>query len=374
MTAKLGLIVNPFAGLGGRVGLKGSDGKETIRRAIALGARPEAPGRAVEALRALGDLASGVDLVTYPYEMGEEEARQAGFSPTVLGSIARGETTPEDTERAARDLREAQVDLLLFVGGDGTARNVCSAIGRELPALGVPAGVKIHSAVYATTPRSAGELARLVLEGRVGRYQDAEVMDIDEDAFRQGRVSARLYGYLKVPADQAHVQNMKSGRAQGDEAALAAIAEHVIEDMEGQMERLYILGPGTTTKAIKDRLGIAGTLLGVDLVQGKRLVGADVGERDILARTQGVPATVVVTIIGGQGYIFGRGNQQLSPGVLAQVGIGNVLVVATRQKVIDLRGAPLLVDTGDPATDQSLRGYRRIVTGYHDTLVYRVDG
>ena len=374
MTAKLGLIVNPFAGMGGRVGLKGSDGKETIRRAIALGARPEAPGRAVEALRALGDLASGVDLVTYPYEMGEEEARQAGFSPTVLGSIARGETTPEDTERAARDLREAQVDLLLFVGGDGTARNVCSAIGRELPALGVPAGVKIHSAVYATTPRSAGDLARLVLEGRVGRYQDAEVMDIDEDAFRQGRVSARLYGYLKVPADQAHVQNMKSGRAQGDEAALVAIAEHVIEDMEGQMERLYILGPGTTTKAIKDRLGIAGTLLGVDLVQGKRLVGADVGERDILARTQGVPATVVVTIIGGQGYIFGRGNQQLSPGVLAQVGIGNVLVVATRQKVIDLRGAPLLVDTGDPATDQSLRGYRRIVTGYHDTLVYRVDG
>jgi len=374
VTAKLGLIVNPFAGMGGRVGLKGSDGKETIRRAIALGARPEAPGRAVEALRALGDLASGVDLVTYPYEMGEEEARQAGFSPTVLGSIARGETTPEDTERAARDLREAQVDLLLFVGGDGTARNVCSAIGRELPALGVPAGVKIHSAVYATTPRSAGDLARLVLEGRVGRYQDAEVMDIDEDAFRQGRVSARLYGYLKVPADQAHVQNMKSGRAQGDEAALVAIAEHVIEDMEGQMERLYILGPGTTTKAIKDRLGIAGTLLGVDLVQGKRLVGADVGERDILARTQGVPATVVVTIIGGQGYIFGRGNQQLSPGVLAQVGIGNVLVVATRQKVIDLRGAPLLVDTGDPATDQSLRGYRRIVTGYHDTLVYRVDG
>jgi len=373
MAKKLGLIVNPFAGMGGRVGLKGSDGKETIRRAIELGAKPEAPGRAVEALKALGDLLGQIELVTYPHEMGEAEARQAGLSPTVLGSIAQGETTPEDTERAARELLAYGVDLLLFVGGDGTARNVCSAIGQNLPALGVPAGVKIHSAVYATTPRSAGDLARLVLEERVGRMQDAEVMDIDEEAFRQGRVSATLYGYLRVPADQTHVQNMKSGRAPGDEAAVGAIAEHIVEDMEENPDRLYVLGPGTTTKAIKDRLAIPGTLLGVDVVRDQKLLAADVGEQRLLELLSGHPATVVVTIIGGQGYIFGRGNQQLSPRVLAAVGLENIVVVATRDKLIGLRGAPLLVDTGDPETDRRLGGYRRVVTGYHDTFVYRVE-
>lgn len=373
MAKKLGLIVNPFAGMGGRVGLKGSDGAETVRKAIALGARPEAPRRAAEALEALRDLQDVIQVVTYPHEMGEDEARSAGFSPTVIGSIERGRTTPQDTERAAQDLLQFGVDLLLFAGGDGTARNIYDAVHEDLAALGVPAGVKIHSAVYATTPRAAGALAKLVLLERITALHDAEVMDIDEDAFREGRVSSRLYGYLKVPTDTTHVQNMKSGRAPGNEAALSAIAEHVIEDMEAHPDLLYIVGPGTTTRAIMDHLGLKGTLLGVDVVQGKRLVTADVGERELLELTAGHPSTIVVTIIGGQGYIFGRGNQQISPKVLSQVGIGNMLVVATREKVISLRGGPLLVDTGDPDMDLRLRGYRRVITGYHDHLMYRVE-
>ncbi len=373
MTKKLGLIVNPFAGMGGRVGLKGSDGADTLQKALALGARPEAPRRAVEALSMLQDLKGALEIVAYPHEMGEDEARQAGFEPTVVGSIDRGHTMPEDTVRAAQDLMRLGVDLLLFVGGDGTARNVHDAVGDRVPALGVPAGVKIHSAVYATTPRAAGDLAKMVMEERVGAFHDAEVMDIDEDAFRDGRVSSRLYGYLRVPADTGHVQNMKSGRAAGDEAALAAIAEHVIEAMEAHPDDLFIVGPGTTTRAIMDRLGLQGTLLGVDLVEGLRLVGSDVGERDLLERSQGRRSHVVVTVIGGQGYIFGRGNQQISPRVLAQVGLQSLMVVATRQKIASLRGGPLLVDTGDAEMDRRLSGYARVITGFHDEIVYRVE-
>lgn len=373
MANKLGLIVNPFAGMGGRVGLKGSDGAETLQRAIALGARPEAPRRAVDALRMLRDLKDNLEIVTYPHEMGENEAREAGFSPTVSGSIDEGHTTAADTMRAAQDLMRLGVGLLLFVGGDGTARNVHDAIGDRVPALGVPAGVKIHSAVYATTPRAAGDLANLVLHGRVTEFHDAEVMDIDEDAFRAGRVSSRLYGYLRVPADTTHVQNMKSGRATGDEAALAAIAEHVVEAMENLPQDLFIIGPGTTTRSIMDRLGLQGTLLGVDLVEGRRLVGSDVGERELLERTAGRRCHLVVTVIGGQGYIFGRGNQQISPRVLDQVGLDTLMVVATRQKIASLRGGPLLVDTGDAEMDRRISGYTRVITGFHDEIVYRVE-
>ncbi len=372
--AKLGLIVNPFAGMGGRVGLKGSDGVEPQRLALALGARPEAPRRAVEALLRLKELRDDVEIITYPHEMGEDEAREAGFSPTVAGSVDRGRTTPDDTVRAAQDMLRLGVELLLFAGGDGTARNVHDAVGNQLACLGVPAGVKIHSAVYATTPRSAGDLAKLVLEGRVTGFHEAEVMDIDEDAFREGHVSSRLYGYLRVPSDRRHLQNMKSGRAAGDEAAQASIAEHVVEAMETHPDDLFIVGPGTTTRAITDRLGIQGALLGVDLVEGCRLVGSDVGERDLLERSRGRRCRVVVTVIGGQGYIFGRGNQQISPRVLAQVGLESLMVVATRQKIASLRGGPLLVDTGDAEMDHRLSGYVRVVTGFHDEIVYRVEG
>ena len=372
----LGLIVNPVAGLGGRVGLKGSDGAEIQRRARALGAEPHAQERAVEALRRLRRL-ENLEIVTYPGEMGEDAARAAGFEPRVVGDIVPGETTAQDTRRAARQMHELGVDLLLFAGGDGTARDLYEAVGLEQPALGIPAGVKIHSAVYATHPANAGELAALYLGGRVASQRQAEVMDIDEEAFRQGSLQARLYGYLTVPFRASLVQSQKMPSA-GEAASLAAIAEDVVTKMEPGV--LYIVGPGTTTRAIAEELGLEKTLLGVDVILDGELVARDANEADLLRLLDqrlgsegGEPqARIVVTPIGGQGYLFGRGNQQISPRVIRHVGRENVLIVSTPDKLHSLGSQPLLVDSGDREVDQMLSGYMMVVTGYNERAVRKV--
>ena len=401
----LGLIVNPVAGIGGAVALKGSDGAETVRLALARGAVPHASERAEAALRVLAPSVACFRLLAAPGMMGEVAARSAGLDPDVVGDtdtdaaaagdahIAIGATTPADTREAARRMLAAGVDLILFAGGDGTARDIYDALagpasatglppaaesddGRPhdlVPVIGIPAGCKIHSAVYAATPAAAGELARRYVEGAVTRFVDLEVMDIDEEAFRAGEVRARLYGFLRVPEDRRLMQGAKvGGRGLTDAAAAQSIAERVVGGM--QAGRLYLIGPGTTTRAIKDRLGLEGTLLGVDAVRDGRLVARDATEAELLALLQpGRPATIVVTVIGGQGYIFGRGNQQLSPAVLRRVGVENVVVAATQGKLTALSSGSLRVDTGDDELDALLRGHRRVVTGYAEEAVLRVD-
>jgi predicted polyphosphate/ATP-dependent NAD kinase len=366
---KLGLIVNPVAGIGGQVGLKGSDGAEIQRKAQELGAVPQAAKRARQALEQLKPV-RGLEIVTYPGEMGEDAARACGLEPRVIGSIIPGATTARDTRTAAREMLRLGVDLLLFAGGDGTARDIYTAVGEELPALGIPAGVKIHSAVFATNPSSAGSLAALYLQGRTSSEREAEVMDIDEEAFRRGRLSARLYGYLKIPFRAGLVQNLKMGSS-GGQAAVGPIAEDIVEEM--QDDCLYIIGPGTTTRAIATALELDKTLLGVDVVLNRELLAIDVNETQLLGLLDGRrEAKIVVTPIGGQGYIFGRGNQQLSPRVIEQVGRDNVLVVSTKEKLYSLGTQPLLVDTGDPAVDELLSGYVTVVTGYRERAVRKV--
>jgi len=375
MTPKrLGLIVNPVAGIGGRVGLKGSDGAEIQRRALELGAKPQATERACQALEMLRGL-DDLEIVTYPGEMGEDAARASGFQPTVIGSIAAGATTAQDTRDAARAMRAEGVDLLLFAGGDGTARDIYEAVGLDLPVLGIPAGVKIHSAVYATNPMTAGELAALYLQGRVDSRREAEVLDIDEEAVRQGVLSARLYGYLKIPFRTSLVQNLKTP-SDSEATALASLAYDVASKMEEGC--LYIVGPGTTTRAITDELELPKTLIGVDVILDRRLLAADVNEAQLLDLVADRPARIVVTPIGGQGYIFGRGNQQISPLVIAAVSgqegspWERIIVVSTKAKLYALGGRPLLVDTGDRALDRRLSGYIKVVTGYNERAVRKV--
>ncbi len=365
---KLGVIVNPVAGLGGRVGLKGSDGAEIQQKALALGAVPQALKRATQALERVKGV-NDLEIVAYPGEMGEDAAQACGFEPRVIGSIEPGETTPADTKKAARDMLQLGVDLLLFAGGDGTARDVYNAVGAELPALGIPAGVKIHSAVYATNPVSAGELAALYLKGRVDRLREAKVMDIDEEAVRQGAVSAKLYGYLKIPFRTSLVQNLKMPSA-GEGAWLASIAYDVVEKMEDGW--LYIIGPGTTTRAITDELGLDKTLIGVDVVFNRELLAADVNEAQLLDMLKGRRAKIIVTLIGGQGCVFGRGNQQISPNVIKKVGRENIIVVSSPEKLYALGQRPLWVDTGDEDVDNMLSGYMRVVTGYNQRAVRKV--
>ncbi len=369
---KLGLIVNPIAGMGGRVGLKGSDGEEILRQARQLGATPTAPGRALKTLLALASLSDPIEVITYPAEMGAMEARQAGFEPRVIGQIRPDRTTAEDTRRAAAEMAVLGVNLLLFAGGDGTARNVYEAIGLRIPALGIPAGVKIHSGVYATTPDRAAQLAAMVLNGQVKAFGELEVMDIDEAAFRRGQVSARLYGYLKVPLERRFTQGAKaaSSNSVNEDAARQSIAEQIVETMKPGC--LYIIGSGTTPRAIMDRLGLQNTLLGIDAVMGGNLIAADLNESQLLKLMNDYKTRIIVTPIGGQGYVFGRGNQQLSPEVIRKTGIDNIIVAATPGKLASLQRRPLLVDTGDNQVDDMLRGYVRVVTGYREEMVYKI--
>mgnify|MGYP001819640758 CR=1 FL=1 len=371
---RIGLIVNPIAGMGGRVGLKGSDGKETLELARKLGAVPECPGKALTALKQIKNNFNGdVRIITYPAIMGEQEAIDAGFRPEIIGEINAGETTAEDTIQAARDLRAAGVDLIFFAGGDGTARNIFDALGEEkIAVLGIPGGCKIHSAVYAINPKTAGDLVVQYLEGKVKDLKVAEVMDIDEEAFRKNVVTAKLYGYLYVPNEKRMVQNMKSGRGYSEEAALDQLSRYFADNMDP--DTLYIVGTGSTTKKILDKLGQDGTLLGVDLVHKRKIVAKDVNEKgilDFLATSNGT-VKMIVTVIGGQGYIFGRGNQQLSPDVIRRVGLDNIIIAASKPKMFSLFGKSLLVDTGDEALNAELTGYRRVYVGYEYSVIFKV--
>lgn len=362
---KLGLVVNPIAGIGGRVGLKGSDGAKIQRKALKLGAVPQSLNRAVQALERVTSLKDDLEIVTYPSEMGEDAAKECDFAPIVIGSIRKGETTAEDTMNAAKEMLRLDVDLLLFAGGDGTARDIYTAIGEGMLVLGIPAGVKVHSAVFAVSPRSAGDLAVLYFRGRCG-MREAEVMDVDEEALRQGIVSAKLYGYLRIPFEKRLIQGVKTPSSGGD---MEAIACEVVDIMKGNY--LYVIGPGTTTRAITSKLGLNKTLVGVDVVSKGKLVGIDVNEAQLLKLLKKRNAKIIVTPIGGQGYIFGRGNQQISPEVIKKVGRDNIIVVATPEKINSLRGRPFLVDTGDRTVDRMLSGYIKVITGYNEEIVYK---
>lgn len=370
MTFRIGLIVNPVAGLGGKVGLKGSDGVALQQQARQMGAVPEAPLRAAQVMRLLAPHAGRFELLTCAGSMGEDSARAAGIEPVVVESVTAKLTTAADTKRAAERFRDSDVDLLLFAGGDGTARDVYDAIGTSVRALGIPAGVKIHSAVYAISSRHCAEAAIRGIDGQLRGYREAEVMDIDEQAVRSGRVSARLYGYLRVPNESALVQTLKSGGQGGEESMLTGIASEVIAQMEPG--RMYIVGPGTTPRVVLTSLGLPKTLLGVDVVLDRELLASDVGESQLLDLLDQRPGHIVVTVIGGQGYVFGRGNQQLSPKVIRAVGLDRITIIAARPKLVGMLGRPLLVDTGDDQLDRELSGYVRVVCGVHETMMARI--
>jgi predicted polyphosphate/ATP-dependent NAD kinase len=368
---RLGLVVNPIAGMGGKVALKGSDDPEILARARARGAEPAAPARAIEALRTVGAAADGgVEIFSYPGEMGAHEARAAGLDAEVLGAIGKV-TTAADTRAAAAAMVAEGVDLLLFAGGDGTAVDVLEAIGDRIPVVGVPAGVKMHSAVFAVNPRSAGEIAVRFGAQSAGSLRPAEVMDVDEALLREGAVSARLYGYLSVPADRRLLQGAKARSLAGDQATQAEIAHHLVDRVLG--EATWFVGPGTTTKAVLDLLGLEKTLLGVDVVSRGELLVADADERALLQFVTAGETGIVVAPVGGQGFVFGRGNQQLSAAVIERVGQKRIVVIATEAKIAALAGRPLRVDTGDLILDAALAGYRRIVVGYNREIVYPVN-
>jgi predicted polyphosphate/ATP-dependent NAD kinase len=367
---KLGLIVNPVAGMGGTVGLKGTDGPVLLERARELGAVPRAQDRAEVALAQLARLGDTLEILAYGGCMGEDVVVAAGMKSTVVGRPALTVSTPADTKNAARELAVANVGLVLFAGGDGTARDICDAVGTTVTCLGIPAGVKIQSAVYATSPAAAGQVAAAFLAGGVNRTRHAEVMDIDEDEYRNDVLSSRLYGYLEIPHASNRLQNRKATSAPSEHSAQLAIAAEILAQMTDDC--FYIVGPGTTCRTLMETLGLDNSLLGVDLIRGRKLVGRDLAEREILDTIGDANCSLILTPIGGQGFLLGRGNQQISPNVIRRVGRENLMVLATMDKIASLSGRALLVDTGDVECDAYLSGYYRVVTGFREATMYRV--
>jgi len=366
---RIGLIINPLAGIGGSVGLKGSDGAEIVSQALAMGAVAQASARVSHCLLRCTRLAPELCFSTFGGEMGADVLQATEFDFKTVGHPVKAVSTAEDTKAAAAALLQQQIELLIFAGGDGTARDIMDVVGQNLPVIGIPSGVKMHSAVYATTPSAAGDLlVRFLQAGQALPLREAEVMDIDEEAFRSNRLSASLYGYMQVPVYRNLLQSAKAGSTAGELAALDSLAGQIVKMMEP--DKYYFLGPGTTLRAVAQWLGVEKTLLGVDIVRDGHLVCADATEKDLLAALDQGPAVAVVTVIGGQGHVFGRGNQQLSHRVLCRVGQDNIIVAATESKILSLGGKPLTADTGDPAMDAALSGYVRVQTALGRSLVY----
>jgi predicted polyphosphate/ATP-dependent NAD kinase len=367
---KIGFIVNPVAGMGGAVGLKGTDGKTVLEKARALGAKPVAPAKAELFLSYLKPLNNEIRLMVAASVMGASEARNVGFRCEIIGH-AKDETDAADTRNAAKIMMDEDADLLVFCGGDGTARDIMDVVSTRLPVLGVPVGVKMHSAVFAFNPEFAARTtARFLFDSLPLR--EAEVMDVDEEAFRNGRVSAKLYGYILVPYEADLIQSIKvaSPMVEGELRNQAAIAVYLIDEIM-KPHVVYVLGPGTTTRAVTDLLGEKKTLLGVDLLCDREIIAHDVNENEILEKIHKKNAKIVVTPIGGQGFIFGRGNQQISFSVIRNIGVGNIIVVATKSKLSQLK--KLRVDTGDSALDEELRGQINIVVDYGEQCVMKVE-
>jgi len=300
--------------------------------------------------------------------MGEDVARALGMQPRVVHVPAGANTSSADTHATAAAMQAQLVDLLLFAGGDGTARDILAAVGTGLPTLGIPAGVKMHSAVFASSARTAGEVARNYL-ARAGvpggdRLREAEVLD------REAHGSPQLYGSLLIPHAPLLVPRAKAAASASDDGALAAAIAQVAQMCHD--DRITLIGPGSTMQQLKRQLGDPGVLLGVAIFRGGQCLLADASEQQILDHVKQGRSRIVTSVVGGQGFLFGRGNQQLSARVIRAVGRENIVVVASLAKVVTLPANALLVDTGDPALDADLAGHLPVVVGSARTMIVAV--
>jgi predicted polyphosphate/ATP-dependent NAD kinase len=364
---RIGFIVNPIAGMGGAIGLKGTDG-DAISKAIELGAKPVAPHQTKRFLEGIKDKNSFVFFIP-PGLMGETYIKSFDFRHQVLGTISEP-TSAEDTKNVASLMEQEGIDLLIFIGGDGTARDIYEAIDMKVPVIAIPAGVKMFSAVFSVNVEAAIEIFSHFLNDRF-TLEEREVLDIDETSYRNNILKSQLYGYLKTVSIPGLVQFAKGESLRGDSLEMNKkdIAQFVIEFMNDNV--VYLLGPGTTVKAITDELGLPKTLLGVDALFNKRLIGRDMNEKMILnliAKHHHIK--IIVTPIGGQGFIFGRGNKQFTPSILKKVGIKNIIIISTEQKLQELEF--LHIDSNDHEVDESYRGLVLVITGYKEEKIMKL--
>lgn len=369
--------------MGGSVGLKGTDGKEVLDKARELGSKPISPIRALKTLEVVLRDRTKHELrfITCAAPMGADVLQKAGFKEGADFDVVykpKDPTTSEDTKAACRKFLEKDVTFIVFAGGDGTARDVFSTVEKKLPVLGIPSGVKMHSSVFALNPQAASEVILAFTDGTISS-KDAEIMDIDEDAYRKGTLDVHLFGYAVTPYNDRLIQTAKAVYRTGDEEAYKQAIARFFAEMLEKEAGIYFLGAGSTIQAIAEHLSIEHTVLGVDALQVKKdgnmeLLGKDLNERDMLdliSKNKKVRFRIVISPIGAQGFIFGRGNQQFSPEVIKKVGVDNVLIISTPHK---LENTPVLyVDTGDDKLDDLLVGFRRVIIGYHSMAMRKVE-
>ncbi|MGC1119771.1 MAG: ATP-NAD kinase family protein [Candidatus Methanofastidiosia archaeon] len=374
----LGFVVNPIAGMGGRVGLKGTD--NVVEEAIKKGAEPVSGERALRTLKMLVRARTEyrrevpITWVTVSGNMGADLLERAGFSPQeyVIVSKCAETTTRKDTQEACREFQNRNVELIVFCGGDGTARDIFEVVDAKTPIVGIPAGVKMHSGVFGVNPESVAEVIIAFVEGNLG-LSEVEIMDLDEKAYREGEWKIDLHGIAVTPFEDSYIQSAKMMvRGPSEEELKKEIANYILELME--KDTLYILGSGSTLGAVGEELGIDKTLLGIDAVVNKKLVEKDLSEKELLHLLEEYNySKLIVSPIGAQGFILGRGNQQLSPAVIKKIGIDNIMVVATPTKLQQTEA--LRVDTNDTELDEAFseKRYFKVITGYHTMAVRNIE-
>lgn len=374
MPTKIGFLINPIAGMGGRVGLKGTD--NVLAQAQQLGATPIASEKAGEMLREF--LAKqhprDVHWYTCAADMGNTVLKNSGIkAKTIVYSPQTIITSAEDTKKACHRFLENHVDILVFCGGDGTARDIFTVVDKQIPLLGIPSGVKMHSAIFGINTSATAKMLEEFIEGRLA-IGDSEIMDLDEDLYRKGEWKVRLYGVAKGIVEPTYIQVGKASyESVSDDAVKDELADHIKDELEKHHDTLFLFGPGGTVDSIAKKIGLSHTLLGIDAVYQKQVVGTDINEQQILGLLKKYPqAKILLSPIGAQGFILGRGNLQLSPQVIRKIGIENIIVVATPSKLMH---TPILrVDTGDKAVDHLFQnqGFLMVVIGYRLSRVVKI--
>lgn len=362
---KIGLIVNPIAGVGGKVGLKGSDG--VVEKALKMGSIPRAPEQTLKALKAVdGNLDK---IFTVAGEMGENIARKAQIDYQIIYYPSSTETNGNDTEEAAKAMLDANVDLVVFAGGDGTARNITKVIGDKIPLVGIPAGVKMYSGVFANTPVHVGLLLSDYLKNTRMNFHKVEVLDINEDYLRLGRPETKLYGYATSFANKM-IQVTKSSQKMDESKVLDATCYHVAKSFEKDI--IHVIGPGSTMQNLKKHAADEGTLLGVDLIKNNEVIVRDATEKQILQSLKNSVGKIYIGVIGGTGCLFGRGNQQISADIIKKIGIENIMVISSTEKLIELGHEGFFVDTGEMEVDEHLKGYIHVQVGVNRQMMMLV--
>lgn len=372
----LGLIINPISGMGGSVGLKGTDGRAILLKAINLGAKPSAFERTKELLTELKEIESKIRFLTCPGIMGGNILKQFNFEFTCINHSKFNnvenilDLKSEHTEIAAGIMKTIEeVKILLFVGGDGTARDIVKVVGKKKPCLGIPAGVKIFSSVFSMNPRMATSLIIQFLLNEIP-LKESEVLDIDENKYRDGELDTRLYGTLLTPFNPDYIQRSKIGSPQSDLSNQERIANRVVELLKNDV--YYLLGPGTTTKVITDNLKQPKTVLGVDLCLNNEIIAQDLNEDQILKYIEGRNAKIIVSPLGNQGFLFGRGNLQFTPNVLNKIGPKNIIIISTKYKLDNISNQLLRLDTRDPELDKKLKGHYKVIVDYDELRIIEV--